>query len=447
MVNEPWLEGPGEVQLRSLAERAGKAAWHGEQTPLAFKPYLQHALSLAVLLPGLLIGDIPENPATLKARTSFELIGDTFQAAMPVIEGGTWGVNGRGELGVYAPTSTITHRFVRGQTETPPGTMEGYANCIQLPYTLPDGTQAQFEARVEPEVQEHGETWEVTQMPTQVQTTDLPVTSADHPTFGVTVTAPVGALPFPRDGAANSVQFSNVAPLLDPAWAGHISDVFAGLNLGLGVGFDHRIPLPPVPAGDYQLADYSVHVLKPVFPADSLTPDLTMYIRAEPGVPVRIRGPLNGTTPPEGYITATCTDDVPVLGASWHVLDRLSVGYDLAAAHAFQTANGFPPRGISVAVAGLNSFNQIHPSVTPENTPFIILGSAVPLGAPTQRVEGYVYQPHVLEDGRGLPPLQHPEHRWAEPVGDWRSRRRYRSPCRSPSRNCNGGRRSSCLKR
>jgi len=205
---EPWEAGAGDIICRPLATTVGKSRWSGT-IELRFAEYLAYAISHCTLPPGVTIGAIPAELATLKANTTFELLSDTMQAAMPVVENGAWGVDTKARIGVYRPDDTLKHRFVLGEASTPPGGSNDYANCVRFPYTMPDGTtKAWFEIRVESEVAARGEVWEVTQVPASI--TD----AAENPLEGLSAGVSIGATIGGVDHPANTT-----LPVFDPMWA------------------------------------------------------------------------------------------------------------------------------------------------------------------------------------------------------------------------------------
>lgn len=220
VTGEGWDTGSGTVRLRSLAESAGRSRWMG-RLEKRFRDYLLNVLSLCHLPPGVTAGDIPDDLATLRGSTPHELLSDTLDTAMPVIEGGTWGVNEYGRLGVYRPDPTVTHRFARGQAQTPPGSSDGYANCVRFPYKLPDGSSGMFEGRVDVEADRRGEVWEETQAPASV---GAPST---NPLLGLSTTVVTHVL---LNG--QTVDFQAVKPVFDPAWTGKLADAAPPLRLG-----------------------------------------------------------------------------------------------------------------------------------------------------------------------------------------------------------------------
>ncbi|AWN22218.1 hypothetical protein DKM44_02350 [Deinococcus irradiatisoli] len=208
---EPWQEGAGELQLRPLSDTVNKAKWSGAQES-RFAEFLAYAIGQCVLPPGVTIGAIPADLATLKANTAFELLGDTLQAAMPVIEGGTSGTDTRARIGVYRPDATLTHRFVLGQAALTPGDTNNYANCVRFPFKQPDGTDAWFEGRIESEVTVRGEVWEVTQVPASV--TDAAENPLEGLNAGVSIGAAIGGQAHPA---------VTTLPVFDPMWANTLS--------------------------------------------------------------------------------------------------------------------------------------------------------------------------------------------------------------------------------
>ncbi|GAA4002644.1 hypothetical protein GCM10022631_11670 [Deinococcus rubellus] len=182
---EPWQIGAGEIQARPLKDTVSQARWSGTITA-KFALYLGYVIGHCILPPGVTLGDIPVDLATLKAVTLFELLGDTFQAAMPVIDGGTWGVDNRGRIGAYRPDTELTHRFPRTRSEISPGDTSGYRNAVRFSYNRPDGTEAWFEGRIESEIVKRGEVWEPpNQIPARVGE------AADNPLDGVAGTVDI----------------------------------------------------------------------------------------------------------------------------------------------------------------------------------------------------------------------------------------------------------------
>lgn len=188
---------PYTVALAALTDRISKARWSG-MIEATFKDYVLYALGHAVLPPGISIGDVPSNSATLKANTVFELLGDTMQAALPVINGATWGVTAGAKVAVATPSDILTHRFVRTESETPAGNADGYANAVRFPFKTPAGDDQWFEGRIESEISKYGEVWEVTQSPTPATSqpfnallgyaSDVTYTLVSGPNFDISAT-------------------------------------------------------------------------------------------------------------------------------------------------------------------------------------------------------------------------------------------------------------------
>ena len=224
MTGEPWEAGAGELVCRPLSATVGKARWSGT-LELRFAEYLAYAIGHCVLPPGVTIGAIPADLATLKANTTFELLSDTMNAAMPVIENGSWGVDNKARVGAYRPDPTVTHRFVLGEAQTPAGGSNDYANCVRFPYTMPDGTtKAWFEGRIDSEVAARGEVWEVVQVPASV--TD----ATANPLQGLSAGVSIGATS-QRRGAPSEPHAAG----FDPTWAGDVEwpePVAVGLQRG-----------------------------------------------------------------------------------------------------------------------------------------------------------------------------------------------------------------------
>ncbi|WP_161883843.1 hypothetical protein [Deinococcus alpinitundrae] len=229
---EPWEIGGGEVKLLSLKDRVGDAAWHSDVAadgttvlPLKdrFKPYLQAVLARAVLPPGITVGSIADVNAVLNALTLFETVGDSFAAALPAAAGATWGVNPLAEIVVHQLTDTLTHRFPRTRSDRPPGTHDGYKNCVRFEYARPDSVRAFFEYKATLEIAVFGEAWLPESLPASVTTTqnnpyagtsvdiNIPVIHPDEPTFNL------------------NLHTTNTA--LTPNWTGHLGD---GLGIGPG---------------------------------------------------------------------------------------------------------------------------------------------------------------------------------------------------------------------
>ncbi|WP_161884044.1 hypothetical protein [Deinococcus alpinitundrae] len=230
---EPWEEGGGEVKLLSLKDRVSDAAWRSDVAadgttvlPLKdrFKPYLQAVLARAVLPPGITVGSIADVNAVLNALTLFETVGDAMQAALPAAAGATWGVNALGEIVVHQLSDTLTHRFPRTRSDRPPGTRDGYKNCVRFEYARPDGVRAFFEYKAKLEIAVFGEAWLPESLPASVTTTqnnpysgtsvdiNIPVVHPDEPTFNL------------------NLHTTNTA--LTPNWTGHLGD---GLGIGPGL--------------------------------------------------------------------------------------------------------------------------------------------------------------------------------------------------------------------
>ncbi|GAA4002441.1 hypothetical protein GCM10022631_11440 [Deinococcus rubellus] len=184
MTGEPWEAGGGTVNCRPLAATVGKARWSGT-IQASFALYLGYVIGHCVLPPGVSIGSIPMDLAVLKANTLFELLSDTMEAARPVIENGSWGVDNKARLGMYRPDDTVNYRFVLGEAETPPGSSSDYANSVRFPYKNPDGTDAWFEGQIASEVAARGEAWEVATAPARV------TEAADNPLDGFTGTVDI----------------------------------------------------------------------------------------------------------------------------------------------------------------------------------------------------------------------------------------------------------------
>jgi len=230
---EPWEEGKGEVKLLSLKDRVASAAWRSDVDadgvtvlPLKarFKPYLQAVLARAVLPPGVTVGSIADVNAVLGALTLFELVGDAMQAALPAAAGATWGVNALGEIVVHQLTDTLTHRFPRTRSDRPPGTREGYKNCVRFEYARPDAVRAFFEYKATLEIAVFGEAWLSESLPASVTTTQ------NNPYAGTTVDLNV-LLDHP-DNPALIANVHGLQTALTPNWTGHLAD---GLSLSPAV--------------------------------------------------------------------------------------------------------------------------------------------------------------------------------------------------------------------
>lgn len=176
--SESWWDAGGEVKLTSLKERVSRCAWRsnveGSTVQLykaSFKAFVTEALTRCVLPPGITIGDIPDEDVTLQALRLFEQIGDTLQATLPALRGATWGVNALGQVVVHRLSSVLTHRFPRGRSDTPPGSLQKYANCVRFGYKAPAGIEAWFELKLTPEIEKHGEAWTVETLTSNVRPT------------------------------------------------------------------------------------------------------------------------------------------------------------------------------------------------------------------------------------------------------------------------------------
>lgn len=190
------------LKLQGLWERVKLAAWscdtdaQGAVQPLKlpFREYILAVLSRARadLPPGVTIGAIPEVNATLRAVTIHELLGDTFQALLPVTQGGSVGVTARGELTVTLPDDTRRHRFIRTKSERPPGEVGEYRNAIRFPYKKPDGTDAYFVYRYGLDIAEHGASWLSDGLPSNVTATLVNPYAAEDTPLSVTLTHPGG---------------------------------------------------------------------------------------------------------------------------------------------------------------------------------------------------------------------------------------------------------------
>jgi len=214
---EPWEAGAGELKCRPLSVTVGKAAWRGKATA-GFKDYLTAAFN-AANPKGITLGFVPDVVATLKSNTLFEEFGDTLTQALPVASA-TAGVNSHAVWSVYQYSSEVTHRFVLGEAQTPPGVSGDYANCVRFAYKRPDDVDTYFEGRVQSEVDVRGELWESAGLPTNVTTT------AFNPYAGTSVDLNVLL-----DHPDNPTLIANVHGLqtaLTPTWTGHLAD---GLGL------------------------------------------------------------------------------------------------------------------------------------------------------------------------------------------------------------------------
>lgn len=164
ITSEAWDEGQGTVTLRGLTELLNTCRWVGRAEG-DFPTFFRAVLTQATLPTGLSVGVLPAISARFKADVPHELLGDTIQAISPALGDHTIGVNNRAEIVCWSPVPDVTHRFVQGQSETPPGDLTNYANCVRFGFELPSGDTGWFEGRDVPEVERRRrEVWTVEQL-------------------------------------------------------------------------------------------------------------------------------------------------------------------------------------------------------------------------------------------------------------------------------------------
>lgn len=223
LTEEPWQAGAGVLRARGLTERLMQCRWKGRASGRV-TAFLGAVFAQAALPPGVTVGPLQDTltltdgesvTPTFQADTPHETLGDTLVSILPALGGWQIGVNNRAEITLASPLrGTLTHRFPIGRSETPPGSLDRYANCLRVPFEYPNGDPGMLEARADHEVDVRGEVWDTAQV------TALEVGAPLEPHEGEVVTLraayTLGGLPdhkadVTRTGPLAEVTFGGVA--------------------------------------------------------------------------------------------------------------------------------------------------------------------------------------------------------------------------------------------